>query len=223
MTWCMPTRRSFLRLSLAGTALLLGPRGLGGAPAAAALKPDQVAAVLKAENYLTRIRTLRSRFVQVSSNGAYTEGEVLIKRPGRMRFEYDPPNPILLVADGLSLLYYDKELKQATFIPLWETPLWFLIRKRVDLSGDIEVKEVVQDAAVVRITVQEKGAEDIGAITLMFSERPFALRSWEITDAQGITTQLTLLNPDFDAELDSSDFDISEYDVRGFKKRQDRR
>ena len=223
MTWSTPTRRSLLRLSLAGTVLLLGPRGLGGAPAEAALKPDQVAAVLKAENYLNRIRTLRSRFVQVSSNGAYVEGEVLIKRPGRLRFEYDPPSPILLVADGLSLLYYDKELKQATFIPLWETPPWFLIRKRVDLSGDIEVKEVVWDAAVVRMTVQEKGSEDVGAITLMFSERPFALRSWEITDAQGITTQVTLLNPDFEAELDSSDFDFGDLDVRGFKKRQDRR
>lgn len=217
----MPSRRRVLRLSLGLATLAAG--GLAAMPLAAALDPDQLAAVLKAERYLNEVRSLRSRFVQVASNGAYSEGEVFINRPGRMRFEYDPPNPILLIADGTNLLYYDKELKQATFIPLWETPLWFLIRKKVDLSGDVQVTAIEQQASTLRMTLQDVESADLGAVTLVFSDRPFALRSWEVTDAQGITTNLTLINPDFGAKIDKSVFDYGDLDVYGFQGGRDRR
>jgi outer membrane lipoprotein-sorting protein len=208
----MLTRRLFLGLPLAGM-ILLSALGVSRA----ALQPDEVQAVLKAELYLNRITTLHARFVQVSSNGAYAEGEVHVRRPGRMRFEYDPPHPVLLIADGVNLLYYDKELKQATFIPLRETPLWFLIRKQVDLSGNVEVTDVSLAAGVVRITVQEKGAGQTGVITLVFSEQPFALRSWEVTDAQGITTQVSLLNPVYGRKAPNKLFDYGDLDVYGFR------
>jgi outer membrane lipoprotein-sorting protein len=209
-------RRHFLTLSLAGAALLAG---LGSGRAA--LQPNQIEAVLKAELYLNRIKTLHARFVQVSSNGAYAQGEVYVRRPGRMRFEYDPPHPVLLIADGTNLLYYDKELKQATFIPLWETPLWFLIRKQVDLSDSIEVTDVDQAAGVTRITVQEKDAGGAGAVTLVFSDQPFALRKWAVTDAQGITTEVTLLNPEYGRKLSDKVFDYSDLDIYGFRGRGD--
>ena len=217
----MPTRRHMLRLTL-GLAAATGS-GLAAMPLAAALDSDQLAAVLKAERYLNDVRSLRSRFVQIASNGSYAEGEVYINRPGRMRFEYDPPNPVLLIADGTNLLYYDKELKQATFIPLWETPLWFLIRKTVDLSGDVQVTGVEQEAAALRMTLQDVESADIGSVTLVFSDRPFALRSWEVTDAQGITTNLTLINPDFGAKFDKSVFDYGDLDVYGFQGGRDKR
>src|SRR3546814_8770255 len=67
--------------------------------------------------YLNDIKTLQGRFVQTSSNGAYAEGAVYLDRPGHMRFDYDPPTPVLIIANGLSLLYYDEELKEATFLP----------------------------------------------------------------------------------------------------------
>ena len=111
---------------------------------AAALSADDLANVERALGYLNSISTLRARFVQVSSNGAYAEGEVLIDRPGKLRFDYDPPVPVLLIANGLSLLFYDRELKEASFLPLWETPLWFLIREEVELSGDMRVEKVTQ-------------------------------------------------------------------------------
>jgi outer membrane lipoprotein-sorting protein len=193
--------------------------GLGAGRAA--LQPDEVQAVLKAELYLNRIETLQARFIQVSSNGAYAEGQVHVRRPGRLRFEYDPPHPILLIADGVNLLYYDKELKQATFIPLWETPLWFLIRKQVDLSGSIEVTDVSLATGVVRITVQEDGAEQVGAVTLTFSDQPFALRSWEVTDAQGITTRVSLLDPVYGRKAPDKLFDYGDLDIYGFKDSRD--
>src|SRR3546814_7064037 len=85
-----------------------------------ALSPDDVAAVARVERYLNDIQTLQGRFVQVSSNGAYAEGDIYLDRPGHLRFDYDPPSPVLIIANGLSLLYYDEELKEATFLPLWE-------------------------------------------------------------------------------------------------------
>jgi outer membrane lipoprotein-sorting protein len=214
----MLKRRHFLTLSLAGAALLAGL-----APGRAALRADQIDTILKAQLYLNRIETLHARFVQVSSNGAYAEGEVYVRRPGRMRFEYDPPHPVLMIADGTSLLYYDRELKQATFIPLWETPLWFLIRKKVDLTGGIEVSAVERGAGVIRITVQEKDAGAAGAVTLVFNDQPFALRKWAVTDAQGITTEVTLLNPEYGGKLSDKVFDYSDLDIYGFRGRGDDR
>ncbi len=208
----MLNRRLVLALPLAGLVLLAALDA-----GRAALQPEEVQAVLKAELYLNRIKTLQARFVQISSNGAYAEGEVHVRRPGRMRFEYDPPHPVLLIADGTNLLYYDKELKQATFIPLWETPLWFLIRKQVDLSGDIEVTDVDLGPGTVRITVQEKAADQVGAVTLTFSDQPFALRSWEVTDAQGITTRVSLLNPVYGRMVSNKLFDYGDLDVYGFR------
>ena len=214
----MLLRRLILGLPLAGL-VLLSTLGIGRA----ALQPDEVQAVLKAELYLNGITTLQARFVQVSSNGAYAEGEVHVRRPGRMRFEYDPPHPVLLIADGINLLYYDKELKQATFIPLWETPLWFLIRKQVDLSGDIEVTDVSLAAGTVRITVQQKGADQTATVTLAFSDQPFALRGWEVTDAQGITTRVSLLNPVYGRKAPDELFEYGDLDVYGFGRRREER
>jgi outer membrane lipoprotein-sorting protein len=165
-----------LRFTITGLGLCALPLAGGPAPAQAALNPEEEQAVHKAERYLNRITTLRSRFVQISSNGAYAEGEVVVRRPGRLRFEYDPPHPVLLIADGTNLLYYDKELKQASFIPLWETPLWFLIRKKVELSDNVEVTQISRATGTLRMTLQETGGGDAGAVTLVFSDRPFALR-----------------------------------------------
>ena len=128
-----------------------------------------------------------------------------------------------MIADGTSLLYYDRELKQATFIPLWETPLWFLIRKKVDLSGGIEVTDVDRAAGVIRITVQEKDSGGAGAVTLVFNDQPFALRKWAVTDAQGITTEVTLLNPEYGGKLSDKVFDYSDLDIYGFRGRSDDR
>ncbi len=207
-------RRRFLSLWLAGAAILAGLE-----PARAALRADQVDAVLKAQHYLNQIKTLHARFVQVSSNGAYAQGEVYVRRPGRMRFEYDPPHPVLMIADGTTLLYYDKELKQSTFIPLWETPLWFLIRKKVDLTGNIEVSAVERAAGVIRITVREKQAGAAGAVTLVFSDEPLALRQWAVTDAQGITPEVTLLDAEYGGKVPDKVFDYSDLDIYGFRGR----
>ena len=188
----------------------------------AALSPDDAAAVQRAVRYLNDLSTLRARFVQISSNGTYAEGEVIISRPGRLRFEYDPPNPVLLIADGLNFLFYDRELKQATFLPLWETPLWFLIRKKVQLSDDLQVTAVERGKGVLKLTLSDKDSADSGSMTLIFSDAPLSLRKWEIVDAQGISTQVSLINPEFGVPIDSAAFDYDDLEIQRGRQRPDR-
>lgn len=215
-TFGMTGRRNFL-FGAAATSLASGLVLSLSAQAEATLAPADRAVVREAEAYLNAIKTLQARFVQISSNGNFSAGEVFIRRPGRLRFEYDPPVPIVMIADGVNLLYYDRELKQSTFIPLWETPLWFLIREKVDLEKKVQVSEVVRDSSTVRLTVSETDTPETGSVTLVFTEQPFALRKWVVTDAQGITTQVTLQNPEYDHALPDKIFDTSELDPYGFR------
>jgi len=203
-------RRLFL-IAAFGLALA-GPWSVA---AQSALSPDDSAAIGRAIDYLNDIDTLESRFVQISSNGAYAEGRLLIDRPGKFRFDYDPPHPILMIANGLSFLYYDRELQQASFLPLWETPLWFLIRDEVRLSDDFQVLAVEQQAATLRITLRDRDAPDVGTVTLVFSDRPLTLKKWELVDSQGIVTQVSLVDPKFGVAIDDDQFDYSDLQIQG--------
>ena len=121
-----------------GALWMIDPTSAGDTARISNLARDDATAIERVEDYLNKIETMESRFVQISSNGAYAEGQVYVDRPGHLRFEYDAPNPTLLIANGQTLLYYDRELKEATFIPLWETPLWFLLQEDVSLLGSAD-------------------------------------------------------------------------------------
>ncbi|MDJ0980028.1 MAG: outer membrane lipoprotein carrier protein LolA [Kiloniellales bacterium] len=173
------------------------------------------------ERYLTDIRTLHSRFLQVSSVGMPVEGDLYLNRPGKMRFEYDPPYPAMLMADGLVLLYYDKELKEETYLPLWETPLWFLLRDEVVLDDSVRVVALERGPAVLRVTVEQNEETPQGRVTLVFADQPLTLKKWIVTDAQGVTTEVALIAPRVGVEIDDDIFDRlkllreDRYDQRG--------
>jgi len=216
-------------LAIAVLAVVLGGQATGGgateterAPAAAApaAVPQQSTETLaRLEAYLNQVTTLHARFVQVSSNGAFAEGDLYLDRPGRLRFEYDPPHPALLIANGVTLLYYDRDLEQATFLPLWETPLWFLIRERVDLTDGLEVVDITQGAAVIKVTLRSTDDGGEGEVTLVFADRPISLHSWEIHDAQGIVTQVALVNPEFGVSIDRELFEHGDLNIHTRQRR----
>ncbi len=213
-------------LGAAGALALLTssvPAGLAESRAqTAALSPDDVATVTRVERYLNQIKTMKARFVQVSSNGSYAEGEVVIDRPGHLRFDYDPPVPVLMIANGLSLLYYDEELKEATFLPLWETPLWFLIREEVRLDENVEIVGIEEALGTLRITLRDAESPDGGAVTLVFSDEPLSLKKWELTDPQGIETQVSLVNPVYGEEVDPDLFKYGDLEIYNENKNPDR-
>ena len=193
-------RRYFLTgvLSLAAIAPVLG--------AARTAKGEvSKAPVDRVEAYLNSIETLSARFLQVDSAGNVAHGQLYMRRPGRLRFEYDAPSPLLLVADGVWLILHDKELDQVNRFPLYETPLGVLVDDPVNLREKVEVVEVEESAGILRLKVINPGLPDEGWMGITFTEPPLLLRQWRIKDAQGGITALSLTdiraNRKLDAEL----------------------
>jgi outer membrane lipoprotein-sorting protein len=164
------------------------------------------AAVTKVEKYLDGITTMSARFVQTASNGSVARGRFYLSRPGKMRFEYDPPTPVLLIATGTLLVYYDKELDQVSQVLLSSTPISVLVEKDVKFAGDVTVTGIARHPGTLRIRLTETENPDEGSITLVFTEAPLALRQWTVVDSQGIETTVTLSGVRFGQHLDPSLF-----------------
>jgi outer membrane lipoprotein-sorting protein len=190
-------RRGLLRLAV-GTALL----PLVGTAAQAALTPADQADIARIEEYMNGIRSLSADFVQIGPNGELSRGKFYLRRPGRLRFEYDPPVPLLIVADGLWLVVYDKELEQVTRLPLYETPLGVLAAEKVSLSEDVEVTRVDRQAGILRVQLIDRDRPDEGWLSLAFSEPPLELRQWHVRDAQGGVTNVALSDMRTGVKLD---------------------
>ncbi|HKY95943.1 MAG TPA: outer membrane lipoprotein carrier protein LolA [Kiloniellales bacterium] len=175
----------------------------------------------KIQSYLNGIDTVQARFLQSSSNGSYAEGDIYIDRPDRMRFEYDPPVPLLIIASGSTMALYDKELKQVSQVPIWETPLWFLFKDKIQLDEKLVLTELTYGSGAVNITIQEEQAEgNLSSVKLTFSEAPIELKRWEVVDAQGVVVQTGLINPTYGVSLNEDLFDLSKLDVYKFQEQQ---
>jgi len=175
------------RRSLAG---LMG-LALPGAARAQQAPPD-AAAIQRVEAYFNAMTTFRARFLQIAQNGGSAEGTAMIWRPGRMRFEYDPPEPTLLIAADNQFFHWDRELRQPTTVPVNSTPLGVLLRNPLALRGDVTVTATERSGGLLRMTVLRTAAPNEGRITLILEENPMQLRQWEVLDAQGRTTRVTL-------------------------------
>lgn len=173
------------------------------APARAEVGAADKAEIARVEALLEGISTLESHFLQIGPQGDITQGTLYLKRPGRIRFEYDAPNDnILVVADGLWLIFHDKEVGQVTRLPLGETPLGVLLSKKINLSGDVTVDHVEKQGGVLRVQLHDSDRPDEGSLTLVFSDKPLELRQWLITDPQGQITSVTLTERRYNATLD---------------------
>ncbi|HEY4134782.1 MAG TPA: outer membrane lipoprotein carrier protein LolA [Alphaproteobacteria bacterium] len=168
----------------------------------AKLSDDQKADLARVEAYLNSIRTLRSDFLQVSNNGATAQGFVAMKRPGQLRIEYAPPSPNLIVTDGRFIVYVEKYLKQTSYIPLDSSLAGFLVRDTIKLSGDVTVTAFEKAKGAVRVTLSQTDQPENGALTLVFSDQPLQLRQWSVLDAQGQTTRVSLMDPQYGVPVD---------------------
>lgn len=192
------------RRSLLAALPLLLPGRAFAAEAFAPTAQDRVT-IAAVEAYLNGIKRLRAKFLQVAPNGAISGGTMWLDRPGKMRFDYDPPAPFLLVANYGILLYHDKQLDQTSNIPLSQTPLGILLSDRVRLSGDVQVTGIDRLPGEVVLRIQRTGSPGDGSLALSFIDKPLTLRQWTVTDPQRQETRVTLLNPEaggsFDAKL----------------------
>jgi hypothetical protein len=123
-----------------------------------ALSPDQRAIIQRVDNYLSSTQILSGNFVQVGPDGRRSQGEFYIQKPGRVRFDYDPPSPIDIIADGQSVVVRDRKLATQDLYPLSQTPLRFLLADNVDLMKDTNPVAVYADDVFVTVVVEEKTA-----------------------------------------------------------------
>jgi outer membrane lipoprotein-sorting protein len=194
------------------------PTGTQQAAQSDGLSVDERLLVGKIEEYLTGVETLHGRFVQIASNGGQATGEVWLKRPGKLRFEYDKPTDILIVSNGSMLLYFDRELMQTSYIPLSETPLGFLVKDRVDLRNveDYHLARLERADGEIALWVAQEGvaAGQPGSLRLVLQAEPMALKRWRVVDQQGTVTRVRLTDVETGVAVDDELFDFGEIEDR---------
>jgi outer membrane lipoprotein-sorting protein len=197
-------RRFLQRCPAIGAAFLLfiGMSIALAAPVPASLTPRDTLLLQRIAAYLNNISTMTANFQQIADNGAVSTGQVWVSRPGRMRFAYNPPDPIALLADATSVYYFDKQLDQVSKYDLRQTPAWFFLRDPIDFGGDVTVTQFQEVGNVIRVTVIETAQPDAGSLTLVFTENPLALRQWIVVDQEGKTTTVSLSDLRFGMALD---------------------
>jgi outer membrane lipoprotein-sorting protein len=156
------------------------------------LSADDQALISQVETYLNGLTALTANFLQVAADGSTRTGKAWLQRPGKMRFEYDPPDPQLLVAGFGLLVYNDPALGQTTNIPLSATPLGILLAQHVVLSGAVTVTGIQRNPGEVEITLIRTGKAAAGSLTLVFGTDPLQLRQWQVLDAQNRETRVSL-------------------------------
>ena len=166
------------------------------------------AELARLENYLNGLRTVQARFIQVASDGSYSEGTLYLSRPGRMRIDYDAPIPIEIVANRGSITYHDKKLEQVSFIDVDATPAGFLLEETVSFGQKVRVIAYEKASNAIRVTMVRDDDPLAGSLTLVFADQPLELKKWVVTDAQGIATTVSLLGTQFGLALDSKLFEF---------------
>ena len=182
---------------------------LGKSTAAGALNPEQRTIIDKVNNYLSGMQVLSGKFVQVGPDGRRTEGQFYISKPGKVRFEYDDPSPIELIADGQSVVVRDRKLATQDVYPLSQTPLRFLLADKVDLMKDSTLAAVYADDVFITVVVEEKnGIVGTSRLMIMFAAKDIQLKQWTVTDPQGYDTTVAVYNLDTSRRPDPGMFKI---------------
>jgi len=171
---------------------------------------SQYPLVQKINAYLTSLQSLTGDFVQLGPDGSRTVGKFYIQKPGRVRFDYEPPSPINVVADGTTVVVHDRTLETSDQYPLSQTPLRYLLAEQIDLARDTNLVSVSQDNTFISVTIEERQLL-IGThkLVLMFTAKDMQLRQWTITDPQGYETTVAVYNLDSTHKPDPGMFEIT--------------
>jgi outer membrane lipoprotein-sorting protein len=159
---------------------------------AAALPAQAQTGVPEIEKYFNSIKTLQSRFVQSNPNGSTIQGTLYVRRPGRMRFEYDPPSQLKIVADGFQVTMWDPTTKDFGQWPLGWTAASFLVKDPLSLSGDIRVEKLERVNGLIEATMSQTKKPQDGKVIVRFAESPLTWRGWTIIDNRGQQVSVAL-------------------------------
>jgi outer membrane lipoprotein-sorting protein len=199
------TRRGLLRLAAyaACAAAITAVPGVNlVAPASAASDAAQ-----KIADHFSSVTSMAGEFVQFGPRGEQTGGQFFIQRPGKLRFNYEPPSGFRVISDGKSVVIDNTKLNTMDLYPLSKTPLKLLLDDRIDLSGK-KVKSVREEEDLTTIQLADRQFFGNSTITMMFDPKSYELRQWTITDAQGKDTTVMIFNVKQGVKLDQDLFEV---------------
>lgn len=177
--------------------------------AKAAAPATREEAIERLNAYLNSFTSLQGNFIQHAADGRRLEGRIYIQRPGKMRFEYEPPATIEVVADGTSVAVRDKRLATQDIYSLGQTPLKFLVRERMDLAREGTITGANIDGDILSLRLEDRSTlGGTSKITLKFDLAANVLRQWVVVDPQGYETSVSLYNLDTQRRPDSKNFVI---------------
>ena len=158
------------------------------------LTPKQAASIQEISTYINGFTTLQGDFTQISPKGNKSKGIFYISKPGKMRFEYAPPNPFLIVADGKWLTVKNRKKEKGDQYPLSQTPLRLVLNQDVDLIRDTNILAYEEAGGLATLTLEDKGDSLGGKLILVFDRKRQALQQWIVVDGKGRQTTVSLEN-----------------------------
>ena len=148
--------------------------------------------VAEVERYFNGLRTLQARFVQSNPGGTVVQGTLSVRRPGRMRFEYDPPSQLKIVADGSQVTMWDIANRDFGQWPIGWTAASFLVKDPLVLSGDLQVEKLERVNGMLEATMVQARKPQDGKVIVRLAENPLLLRGWTIIDNRGNRVTVSL-------------------------------
>ncbi len=171
-------------------------------------------------DHFSGVATMQGEFVQFGPRGEQTGGKFFIERPGKLRFNYDDPSPMRVIADGRNVAIGNVKLKTWDLYPLSKTPLSLLLAQRIDLSAGM-VKGVKEESDLTTISLGNNTVFGNSTITMMFDPKTYDLRQWTITDNQGKETSVMIFNVKTGVAFDDRVFRVPYEDIKGTSANRD--
>lgn len=171
---------------------------------------DAATIVQKANAYFNSVTMMTADFTQIGADGRQTSGKFYLHKPGRLRFVYNPPSPLEIIADGRSVAVRNRKLAKQDLYFIGQTPLKFLLSKQVDLARDTRVLEAKSGPDQVYVRIEDKATlGGTSRIQLYFDPKTFALTRWVVLDPQGFETRVSLAKVDLQSKPDPGLFQIN--------------
>lgn len=175
-------------------------------------KAEWPAILRDASAALAAAKTARGNFIQTNADGSTMTGTFALNRPGRMRFDYDDPTPVLIVSDGTTVAIEDSELETVDRGPIGATPLGIILSTQLDVEKDVDVLSVLQNDARIGVRVSDANGELEGTMTMVFDKTSYALLGWLTVDANLHTTVVDLTDVETNIRVDPRLFRLNEDD-----------
>jgi len=208
MNHAMKTVPFFSRLSAA----LLVSFGLYASAAQAKVGKKDTKTIQRISKHFSGVPSMMGEFIQFGPNGEQTGGKFYLKRPGKIRFDYTKPSPILVKADGKTVGVHNRKLKTWDFFPLRKTPLRLLLADKIDVK-DKSIRSVKRESDLTTVVLGNRSVFGNSKITLMFDPKSFDLRQWTVTDDQGKDTSVMIFNVKRNVKLHNKLFRMNQREI----------